>query len=91
MMQDISQHTVYECERAEDWESSSLCFIYVQKVRLPPQRLATQSKLKAELRATFTLVLHLVPTLLHLFQPLRLLALPVFDRISSLDARHGLS
>ena len=68
-----------------------MLYIYVQKVQLPPQRLATQSKLKAELRATFTLVLHLVPTVLHLLQPLGLLALPVLNRISALDARHGLS
>jgi hypothetical protein len=68
-----------------------MLYIYVQKVQLPPQRLATQSKLKAELRATFTLVLHLVPTVLHLLQPLGLLALPVLNRISTLDARHGLS
>ena len=73
-------------------ENLAVYVLYMYKKFIcQPQRLATQSKSKAELRATFTLVLHLVPTLLHLFQPLRLLALPVFDRISSLDARHGLS
>ena len=89
-MQDISQHIIHECERAEDQNLPVYALYMYKKVHLPPQRLATQSKLKAELRATFTLVLHLMPTLLHLFQPLRLLTLPVLDRIPTLDARYGL-
>ena len=84
MMQDLSQHIVYS--------NRAYAYIYVQKKFISTQRLATQkSNVKAELRATYTLFLHLEPTVFHLFQPLGLLALPVLNRISALDARHGLS